>query len=172
MTADYDGSEILPHLSSEFFLWLWYSTEHAEGELDTNSGTLRFWLEDKMAFKSPHSDTIRAVVLGDNVSGSPEARAAMAAGKALSELRLHLQIEERDYIVTLKSPYFDFAGVKFPGHATDGFDSLVFERMQLYEELFYCIAELYRAFADARTSETWTVDILPRLRDWIHGTLA
>ena len=30
--------------------------EHAEGELDTNLGVLRFWLEDKMLFKSPHSD--------------------------------------------------------------------------------------------------------------------
>ena len=44
----------------------------------------------------------------------------MAAGKALSELRLHIQVEERLHCNT-KSPYFDFAGVKF-GHATDGFD--------------------------------------------------
>ena len=39
--------------------------------------------------------------------------------------------------------------------------------MQLYEELFYCIGELYRAFSNDRTTEAWMADILPTLRDWI-----
>ena len=43
-----DKTKTLPHLSAEFFLWLWYFSEHAGGTVSHDKGDIQFWIEDKI----------------------------------------------------------------------------------------------------------------------------
>jgi hypothetical protein len=166
-----DGGMIPPHLSSEFFIWLWFSSEEGEGSIsfgeEESLESIEYWIEDKISFRNPDAHKMRAVVLGENASNSLEARAALASGKVVNEIQLHLRYDERDYSLRLSGPLLDLSAVKFPPHSGDADDGLLFERMYHYEELWQSISLLYRHFAALRSSETWTTTVLPRMRAWV-----
>lgn len=166
-----DAAPALPHLSLEFFVWLWYASERDGGtmNLGEEAGVCDVWVEERISFRPPDEDRARAVLTGENASGSLEARAALASGKVVKDLQLHLRREEREYTVTLRGPHLDLAGAKFPTHATDGEGELLFERMYLYEELWFIVGALYRAFARERTAGSWHSETLPAVRRWVSG---
>lgn len=166
-----DAAPALPHLSLEFFVWLWYASERDGGtmNLGDEAGVCDVWVEERLSFRPPDEDRARAVLTGENASGSLEARAALASGKVVKDLQLHLRREEREYTVTIRGPHLDIAGAKFPTHATDGEGELLFERMYLYEELWFIVGALYRRFAEERTASTWHSRALPSIRRWVSG---
>ena len=84
-------------------------------------------------------------------------------------IQIHLKREERDYSLTLKGPLMDLSGVKFPAHSGEGEEGLLFERMYLYEDLWFCLGQLYEAFAKSRVSEEWEKTVLPGMKNWIRG---
>ena len=166
-----DGGMIPPHLSSEFFIWLWYSSEEGSGSIlfgeEGSEESIQYWIEDKISFRNPDAHKMRAVVLGENASNSLEARAALASGKVVNELQLHLRYDERDYSLRLSGPLLDMSAVKFPPHGVDEDDALLFERMYHYEELWQCLSHLYRHFAALRSGSAWPESILPGIRAWV-----
>ena len=166
-----DAAPTLPHLSLEFFVWVWYASERDGGtmNLGEEAGVCDVWVEERISFRPPDEDRARAVLTGENASGSLEARAALASGKVVKDLQLHLRREEREYTVTLRGPHLDLAGAKFPTHASDGEGELLFERMYLYEELWFIVGALYRAFARERTAGSWHSQTLPAMRRWVGG---
>lgn len=163
-----EKSTTLPHLSADFFLWLWYYSEHAGGKLAYERGEIQFWIEDRIAFRSPVEHQARTVVTGDNVSTSPEAKASLAAGKLIEDLRLHIRRNEQEYSLSIRGANLDLSSVKFPTHSTDGMAALLLERMALYQELYKSIKLLFQNFAEKRSSAEWGREILPKLRNWIH----
>jgi len=163
-----DNAEALPHLTTEFYVWLWFASEREGGTMDVGDGVglIDFWIDERLSFRSPDEDKPRAVLTGENTSTSAEARAALASGKVVRDLRVHLRREEREYTVTLRGSHLDVCGLKFPQHAVDGEDELLYERMFLYEDVWAVIRALYRRFARERVSEAWHRDVLPAIRQF------
>jgi len=161
-------SPALPHLSAEFFVWLWYATEQAGGsmKLGEDPGVVEAWVDERLSFRAPDEDKVRAVMTGENTASAPEARAALLSGKVVRDLQLHLRREEREYSVPLRGVHLDLAGAKLPAHAADGAEALVLERMYLYEELWFLVGALYRRFAEERTAPAWRSETLPAIRVW------
>lgn len=160
----------LPHLTAEFFVWLWYASERDGGTMNLGvAGVCDVWVEERLSFRIPDEDKARAVLTGENTAAAPEARAALASGKVVRDMQIHLRREEREYTVTLRGVNLDLAGVKFPGHSSEGEDGLLFERMYLYEDLWFCIQQLYQRFASERAAESWYVTTLPAIRRWVAG---
>ncbi|MEL6347707.1 MAG: hypothetical protein AAFV53_31665 [Myxococcota bacterium] len=168
-----DATPALPHLSTEFFIWLWYASERDGGtmNLPENVGVVDVWVEERLAFRGLAEEKARAVVTGENTASSLEARAALATGKVVSQLQVHLRREEREYTATLKGVNLDLAGVKLPPHAGEGEDGLLYERMYLYEDLMFIIQGLYRQFSRERTHESWP-QTLGSIREWVAGAPA
>jgi len=162
----------LPHLSTEFFVWLWYASDRDGGtmELPGHVGVVDVWVDQRLAFSAIDGEGARAVVTGENTASSLEARAALAGGKVVRDVQLHLRRESREYTVTLKGVHLDLAGVKFPPHTGDGDDGLLYERMYLYEDLWFTLEGLYRRFAEERTSPGWK-ETLACIRGWVDGDL-
>ena len=106
---------------------------------------------------------------GENHGATLEAKAALAGGKVLQEVRLGLRRDDREYQFTLKGPSLHLQGLKLPQVVDQGGEELVFERMHLYDEVVFVVQGLFQQFAQARTSETWTEDVLPALHDWVLG---
>jgi hypothetical protein len=168
---DSDGTPAFPHLSLEFYLWLWYASEREGGSfwLGDELGRIDAWIDDRLAFRSPDEDKVRAVMTGENAAASLEARAALAGGKVVSDLRLHLRREEREYSVVLKGSHLDLQGAKLPAHQKGGEDELLYERMFLYEDLWFCVGALYRVFAAERVKPDWNKTTLTAMRAWVAG---
>jgi hypothetical protein len=156
----------MPHLTAEFFVWLWFASEREGGSLDVGGdvGAMDFWVDERLSFRSPDEDKPRAVLTGENTSSSAEARAALASGKVVRDLQLHIRREEREYTVTLRGDHLDVCGLKFPQHSVEGEDELLYERMFLYEDVWHAIRALYRCFAQERVSDVWHKETLPAIR--------
>ncbi len=166
-----DGLPILPHLAGELYAWLWWSSEEHSAAFDLGDpvGRVDVWVDERLAFRNPNDTRIAAVMTGENPSASLEARAALAGGKVLQELRVGIRRDDREYIVTLKGPAMHLAAVKLPQVVTGGGEEALYDRMHLYEELSLVIAGLIGHYAELRVSAEWEGDILPRLRDWVMG---
>jgi hypothetical protein len=164
----------LPHLGPEFYGWLWFTSE-AEGgsiNLGESHGVIDVWVDERLAFQAPGEAKTRAIMTGENTSSSPEALAAMASGKQVREIQVHIRHGEHEYQVTLKGTLMDVSGLKLPPLGPGEEDDLVCVRMELYEELWSVIAALYRRFAVERTRPSWASETLPAMRGWVSGTPA
>ena len=169
-----EQDQVPGHIASDFYLWLWYRSESGGGHLELaegeGEGAIDFWVQERLAFRVQGEQKVSAVITGEHPSGSPEARAALAGGKVIRDLRLALKREDREYQVTLKGPSVEISAAKLPGLVKAGeVSEILYERMFLYEELTWMIAALFRRFSALRCSEMWERGVLPAMRIWAAG---
>jgi len=173
MSENQDGLPVLPHLAGEFYAWLWWASEvqGAVFVLADPVGQIELWVDERLAFRNADDTKVTAVMTGEAPSTSLEARAALAGGKVLNELRVGLRRDDREFTVTLKGPAMHLSGAKLPQVVSEGIDEVLYDRMFLYGELSMVLAALYKHFADKRVSSEWDAEVLPGLRRWIGGEL-
>lgn len=166
-----DGLPILPHVAGEFYAWLWWCSEQngASFVLPDPIGRVDVWVDERLAFRNPEDTRVTAVMTGENPAATLEARAALAGGKVLQELRLGVRRDDREYFATLRGPAMHLVGLKMPQVVTDGGEEVLFERMHLYEEICLVLAGLFRSFSEKRIAPEWDAEILPALKGWIVG---
>lgn len=171
MADDLEGLPILPHVAGEFYAWLWWASEESGGTFDLPDpvGRVDVWVDERLAFRSPDDTRVSAVMTGENPAATLEARAALAGGKVLQELRVGMRRDDREYFVTLKGAAMHIQGLKLPQVVTDGGEEVLFERMHLYEEVGFVVGALLQRYAEQRTGPSWDDEILPALRSWISG---
>ncbi len=164
-----DERPLLNHLPSEFLTWLWWISERDGGNLNLGPelGTILVYVDDRIAFRGVEDDKPRAVMTGENASSTLEARAALAGGRVVKELRLAIKREEREYSVVLKGLYLDISGAKLPGLVKGAVEEVLYDRMYLLEELSFIEAGLLQRFARERTSPGWRDETLPAMRAWV-----
>jgi len=171
MSEDTSSLPVLPHLSSEFLVWLWWSSEVREGQfsLGDKVGQVTLWVDDRIAFRSPTEVRVTTVITGDNPSVALEARAALAGGKVVDELRIGLRRDERDFFATLKGATLRLQGVKLPQVMEDGGEEVVYDRMHAYEELHLVLQTLFKLYADTRVSPEWHDRVRLDIERWASG---
>ena len=59
--------------------------------------------------------------------------------------------------------------MKFPEHERCEDEALILERMWLYNEVSFALEALYQYFSEIRISKRWKKEVLPKIRDWVHG---
>jgi len=170
MSDDTSGTPLVPHITSEFLLWLWWYSEHREGlfRLSDPVGDVTLWIDDRLAFRRPSDSRLTAVMTGDNPSASLEARAALAGGKVLHELRIGMKRDEREFFVTLKGPSLHFQATKLPPVVEKGEEEPIHSRLYFYDELALIVGALFQHFGELRTSEEWS-DVVPLIQAWVAG---
>ena len=172
--SDAEGLPIVPHIASEFYTWLWWASERQGSSFDLGApyGTVDLWVDERLAFRNVDDTRISAVMTGENPAAALEARAALAGGKVLQDIRIGVRREDREYFVTLKGPAMHFTGLKLPQVVKDGGEEVVYERIHLYDELCFVLTGSLPRFTRVRTSPEWDSDVLPGLHDWILGRVA
>ncbi len=166
-----EPSPVVPHLAAEFLLWLWWCAERTGGVMDLGEelGSVDFWVDERLAFRAADDGKAAAVITGENPADSLEAKAAVAGGKVLRELRLGLRRDEREFAVTLKAPLLDLAGLRLPQVVRGQEEEALYDRMFLYEELHSLLVGLFAMFASQRLAPSWEVETVPDIRAWIAG---
>ena len=82
----------------------------------------------------------------------------------MQDLQIGVRREGREYATILRGPTLDVAAAKLPTECKGGEDEVLYERMFLYEDLFFVLRALYRLFARERASPSWATEHLPALR--------
>ena len=160
----------LPHLSTEFFTWLWWTSETGGGRIDVDGEEIILWVDDRLAFRLPSEDAARAVLTGDDTARAAEAKAALAAGKVIKEGRLRLQWADREYGFTLKGAGLEVGGLVLPALPEEGDEQdRLMIRMESIEALWAVLGALYRKFAGIRTTDAWSSDVIPGVHAWLRG---
>jgi hypothetical protein len=169
--AEDERSGIPAHVASEFYLWLWWEADVGTGEADLGEGgRVTWWVDDRIAFRSPGEERPSAVMTGEQPAAAPESRAALLGGKVLRDVRIALRREEREYVLTLKGSGIRFSAAKLPGVLKTGdVAEILYERMFLYEDLHFAVGGLFRRFTELRTSAAWREEVLPDLVGWASG---
>jgi hypothetical protein len=166
-----EGLPIVPHVAGEFYAWVWWASERNGSNFDLGPpvGQVDVWVDQRLAFRNADDSKVAAVMTGENPAAALEARAALAGGKVLHEIRLGIRREDREFFVTLKGPAMHLTGLKLPQVVTEGGEEVVFERVHLYDELVFVLGALLKRFAEQRTGADWQSDVLPGLHAWILG---
>lgn len=167
-----DAQPLLPHLAPEFYTWLWFASESAGGIFslpDADGVPVDVWVDERLSFRNPEAHKMRATVTGENAPQSPEARAALAAGKVINDIQLQLKTDERAYSLTLKGEGMDISGLKLPPHSGEGYHALFYERVYFIQDVYRILELFYVAFARLRTSACWGDVIVPAMREWLLG---
>jgi hypothetical protein len=168
------SEEALPvptHVASEFYAWLWWASEARESffDLGGEDGSVEVWVDERLAFRNPNETKVTAVMTGDTPSTTLEARAALAGGKLLNEIRLGFRREDREWVATLKGPLMHLQGVKLPQVLDDKEDEVIYDRMFGYDELCFLLRTLFGEFAAVRTSPEWRGEVMPEIEQWTVG---
>jgi len=166
-----ESTPTLPHVTSQFYSWLWWHIEAHGGELDLDEpvGAVEVWIDERLAFRVPGEAKVTAVLTGDNPAATLESRAALAGGKVLDEMRIGLRRDSREFLVTLKGATMDLTGVKLPAVLDSAEDEAVYDRMFLYEELCLLVGGLFERYSSLRTSPSWDEREGASLRAWLAG---
>jgi hypothetical protein len=163
-------TDSLPHLSTEFFTWLWWASEDGGGRIDVGGEEIILWVDDRLAFRLPSEDAARMVMTGADTARAAEAKAALAAGKVIKELRLRLQWADREYGFTLKGPSLDVGALVLPPLPEEGDEQdRLWVRMESIEALWAVLGALYRKFSEIRISDEWPDDVVPAVHRWLAG---
>jgi len=184
-----------PHLTSDFFLWLWLSSVNELGQVplpnkrnphsndkntDENSTEnnqeqydgISYYVDNRLVLHSPNVEGNRAVITGDNASNAVEGKAALSSGKMIQELQLYLTVEGLDYSLTLKGPLLDMGSVKYPPISLEGdskhdMKANILLRMSQYDDLYYYMSVLYQYFSELRLSDEWK-DFIEKAKEAIY----
>lgn len=168
-----EGLPIVPHLAGEFYAWLWWSSEvlGSAFELGAPWGNVDLWVDERLCFRNADDTKVSAVMTGENPAASLEARAALAGGKVLQEIRLGMRREDREYFFTLKGPSMHITALKLPQVVKEGGEEVFYERIHLYDELCFLLAGLLARFGQVRAGSEWQKEVMPGLHDWILGKM-
>lgn len=166
-----DALPVLPHLTSEFYLWVWWMSETHDGRLPTDLGgqpePILVWVDDRLAFRDRNTSKVTTVVTSEDTGASVVSQAAAASGKAVDELRIGLRRDDREFFVTLKGPEILFSSVKLPEVLAESVDEMVYDRMFLWAELEGLVEGMFREFARQRTSDAWHFEVVPQICAWL-----
>lgn len=168
LSMNAETSAALPHMVTDFLLWIWWASERHEGRIDLGEegGLIDFWIDDKIVTKAEDRGG-RSALQSDQVAHERAAGAALASGQILSEARVGLRREGREYSVHLKGAGLTMVGAKLPTECKGSEDEVLYERMFLYEDLFWALGALYRRFAAERLElATWTNTTAPLMQVW------
>ena len=157
-------------LGREFLLWVWWRSEvdFATAELP-HYGTVEFWIDDHIQFRTPGDNPQIADIRGGAPATTIEARTALSTGKTVESFKMGLRVREREYSFALRADSLEITSLKVPADLQDGDDEKIFERMFLVEEITGILDTLFFRFLEQRLTDSWTGEQVPAIRDWIAG---
>lgn len=162
--ADLGSLAAVPHLTTDFLLWLWWRSETQSGRLELGDELIDVWVDDRVATRR-HDGGGRVARVGDDASRGSSSVGTLLDGHVVSELRIGLRRQGREYKATIKAGLL-LAGCKLPTECKGADDEVLYERGYLLEDLWFALSLLYRRFAAERIAASWYTEAVPGLAAW------
>lgn len=158
-------------LGREFLTWLWYRSEKQEGLFERpDDSPVEVWFDAKLVLEAQGDIKEQNVIKSETPTETDEARASLLTGKQVSEARLRVINEQKQWTVNLKGEELQLTGVKVPALLSREDDDQVFERFYLLEELEGIIEGLFSTFVQVRLDDDGWREEIQAIRQWVHAT--
>lgn len=164
-------------LGQEFLTWLWHMSEINSGMMDvTEFGPIEVWFEEKMVLD--HGDDIfrQTVICQGKDIDLAEARTALKEGKKVSQAKLRLAFDNREWRMTIKAESFEITGLKLPKPFELEDDSYhdktgrLLDRAASIKDVTGLFDKLFFQFMKIRLSDAWKDEALPSLSKWLKNS--
>ena len=153
-------------LGGEFLTWLWYYSELNEGRFKLGERYIEVYFDTKLVLAAVGEIKEVSAIKSECPTETEEARASLQSGKHVSEARLRILAEQKQWSVSVKSSDLSLTGIKIPALLSREEDDKVYERLHLVEELEDLLDDLFNQFLDRRLDEDNWDNELTTLRTW------
>jgi len=155
-------------LGREFLTWLWFRSDTSEGLFKIDDGHIEVWFDQRLTLEAQGDLKEQNVVKAENPTEAEEARTALLTGKLVSEARLRIIKEQKQWTFNVKGDTLGLGGVKLPALLSRDDEDALYERFYLMEELTEAFDQLYKSFIALRLDdEAWRAEI-GLVRAWVH----
>lgn len=155
-------------LGREFLTWLWYRSDTREGLFTIDDNTVEVWFDAKLTLEAQGDLKESNVVKAENPTDTDEAHAALLTGKLVTEARLRVIVEQKQWGATVKADNIGLSSVKLPALLSREDDDQLYERFFLMEEIEDIVDALFDQFIAVRLNDsTWKKEI-NAIRTWVH----
>ncbi len=154
-------------LGEEFLTWLWFRSQ-TEGAFDLPGGDpVRIEMSDPLVFRGAEDQDAQQVTLkGERSAQSPEAFAALRAGKRLVKCRIVLRRHDEVWPCALKSDALGASGLGLPVPKGVPMPDGLIMRGEKVEEFSQMYFALYEMFLDLRLHEGKWKKVTKAIHDW------
>lgn len=156
------------HFGELFLMWLWYHSEIDDTIFYLSDGSvLTLAIDNQITLEAKLTEAEKTVLSGGAPADSREAYEALRQGKVVSQAKIRLQRDEKEWVFCLTGATLDISGLKIPALMTKADDDKLYERQGLIEEIDSLIRGLFEKFLSVRLSpESWKTEY-DNICDWI-----
>jgi recombination associated protein RdgC len=159
----------------EFLTWLWYVTDVNNGLVDCPGyGTVEIWLENRLVLQSGSGNARQTVTCQGKDLDLEEARTALREGKKVSQMRLRLAAEAKEWRLSLKAEGLELGSVRPPEtldmdeEEAGSLAGRLLDRVAVFQELSKILDVLFSRFLAIRLTDAWDAEERPRIRRWLN----
>lgn len=156
-------------LGEEFLLWLWFQTEHGDGEFSmTRQRTIGVAIDDMLMFPAPPDET-QLVLRHGQPTRSESARAALRGGRRVGVARLIIAEGERQWVATLDGECMAFRSVRLPDDAEEceSDSDRTADRAANWWGAVELLELLFAKFLQSRLAPNWADTEAARIGVWM-----
>ncbi|MFT7582174.1 MAG: hypothetical protein ACI9MR_003856 [Myxococcota bacterium] len=155
-------------LGREFLTWLWYRSDAQEGVFELEDASIEVWFDAKLTLDAPGEIKEQNVIKAETPTETDEAQVALQTGKQVTEARLRIIEDQKQWGATIKADTLGLTSVKLPALLSREEDDAIYERFYLMEELEDHLTALYTTFIGLRLNDdSWRAEIA-EIRTWVH----
>lgn len=148
------------HFGELFLTWLWFRSSVDDTIFYLSDGSaLSLAIDNQLTLESKLTEAEKTVLSGGAPAESREAYEALRQGKVVSQAKIRLQRDEKEWVFVLSGQRLEMSGLKIPALMTKADDDKLYERQALLEEVDGLVRGLYEKFLSVRLdTSVWEVE--------------
>lgn len=161
-------------LGQEFLTWIWFQSDINSGIIDIPGfGSVEIWFEDRMVLEYGSGNFKQSVTCQGKDLDLTEAKTALREGKKVSQARIRIGVEDREWRLTIKADGLEFSSIKAPTtldmdeEESESMAGRLLDRVAVIRELITVVDKIYEAYLSVRLTEAWEEKVIPRIREWV-----
>ncbi len=154
------------HFGESFLLWLWYHSVMDDTLFYLSDQTsLALAIDNQMTLEAKLAEAEKSVLSGGAPAESQEAYEGLRQGKIVSQAKLRVQRDEKEWVFVFVASSMSISGLKIPALMTKADDEKLYERQALIDEIDGLMRGLYEKFLSVRLdAKAWKTE-----KDNIHS---
>ena len=156
------------HLGELFLIWLWYRSDVDDTVFTLSDGSvLSLAIDNKMTLEASLAEAEKTILSGGAPADSKEAYEGLRQGKVVSQAKIRIQRDEREWVFVLCAAKMLITGLKIPALMTKADDEKLYERQALIEEVDGLLRGLFEKFLSIRLDKEAWKEENQKICDWI-----
>jgi hypothetical protein len=157
------------HFGEAFMLWLWYHSVIDDTIFYLSDNTsLALAFDNQITLEAKLAEAEKSVLSGGAPAESREAYEGLRQGKMVSQAKIRVQRDEKEWVFVFVANSMSLSGLKIPALMTKAEDEKLYERQALIEEIDALMRGLYERFLAVRLDpKAWKTE-KNNIHEWMQ----